>query len=164
MLTVLVAADDDAIALAQTLAALVPAAVEGLVRRVAVITRADPGGDVRQVIDASGADHARGTGDAAAMWRSQSPARDGEWRLYLIAGMTPVGDWADIVARHVAQREAGPATFSPAGGFGLRLSSEAARLAGRAHAESGLLIRGAWRARMRVRRLPARLEDRRGRR
>ncbi len=163
MLTVLVAADDDAIALAETLAALVPAAVDGLARRVAVITSNDPGNDVLQVIDASGADHAQAAGDAAAMWRSQIPVAGAEWRLCLVAGMTPVGDWADVVARHISRPKAGSAVFSLAGGVGMRLASAAGRFAGRVHPPSGLLIRGAWRTPLRVSRLRARLEDRRNR-
>lgn len=163
MLTALVAADDDAIALAETLAALVPAAVDGLVRRVVVITEDRAGEDVGQLIDASGVDHVVAAGDAAALWRSQIPIGGAEWRLCLVAGMTPVGDWADVVARHVSRPKVAPAMFSLAGDIRLRLASGAARLAGRVHSPSGLLIRGPWPGRLRLKRLPARLEDRRDR-
>lgn len=163
MLTVLVAApDDDAIALAETLAALVPAAVDGLVRRVRILTNGAPDLDLAQLIDASGADHAIAAGDALAMWRSQPSGMD-EWRLCLIAGMTPVSDWTDAVARHVG-RETKPATFSIDGALTSRVIAAVLRMSMRPHPPSGLLVRGSWPQSLKAKLLPARLEDRRARR
>ncbi|MBN9063052.1 MAG: glycosyl transferase, partial [Rhizobiales bacterium] len=115
MLSVFVAAEEDAVALAETLAALVPAAVDGLVRRVTVITPAAPLNDLDRLIDESGAARAVAGGGPAAMWRSQFAGSGADWRLCLIAGMAPAGGWVDAVTRHMA-RQAGPAVFSVSSG------------------------------------------------
>ncbi|OJY34741.1 MAG: hypothetical protein BGP06_18045 [Rhizobiales bacterium 65-9] len=163
MLSVFVAAEEDAVALAETLAALVPAAVDGLVRRVTVITPAAPLNDLDRLIDESGAARAVAGGGPAAMWRSQFAGSGADWRLCLIAGMAPAGGWVDAVTRHMA-RQAGPAVFSVSSGCRSRFVAGAARVAGRIHPPSGLLAQGDWPSARRLALLPARLDDRRARR
>ncbi|WP_342360493.1 hypothetical protein [Terrarubrum flagellatum] len=163
MLTAHVVANDDAIALAETLAALVPAAIDGLVRRVVVITRGEPDEDVAALIDASGAAHVVASDDPMEMWGRPAEDHAGEWSLYLLAGLTPVSDWADMVARHVSRPKAGPAVFALAGGWRVRAATLARRISGRRDPAWGLLARGDAGKGSGVTRLAATLEDRRDR-
>jgi hypothetical protein len=162
MLTVLVAASDDPIALAETLGALVPGAVDGLVKRVAVVTPGPAGAEIGELIDASGADHLVAEGDAAALWRAGlRQARPG-WRLCLIAGAVPSRDWTEAVARHLARGDAGAAVFGIEGGPMRRAMAGLARLAGRIDPLTGFLTRASdLAAGGRLHLLPARISDRR---
>ena len=162
MLTAVIAAGHDPVALAETLAALVPAAVDGFLRRVLVVTNGPAVGDISVLIDASGADHCAAAGDALALWRAGLAVAAPGWRLCLDAGMIPVGDWPEAVVRYCARPDAGPAVFAIGGAWRLRIAAGVTRLTGRPYPAAGLLLReAAIPARLQLTRLRARLEDRR---
>ncbi len=163
MLTAIVAADRDAIALRETLAALVPAAVNGLIRRAIVVAPEPAAEGIDALVEASGADRVVGAGDALALWRAGLARAAPGWRLCLVAGMTPVGEWDDAVARHLARPAPPDAAFGLAGGVGARLAAAAARRLGRPCPAAGLLTRATEAKAAGLARLPARLEDRRPR-
>jgi hypothetical protein len=107
MISVIIAAADDPKPLARLLAALVPAAADGLVREVAVI---GAGGPSRAVAEDAGADLYASFGEA--LERAKGP-----WLAGLPLGAIPVGDWMEEVAAHLAREPATPARIvtRPAG-------------------------------------------------
>ena len=94
MLTVMLECNDDEAELAQTLAALVPAAVEGLVRDVVVLDHGSRDGSA-DVADAAGC---RFLTD----WDLPDviAAARGEWLLLLEPGARPSNGWLEAVAEH----------------------------------------------------------------
>ena len=162
MLTAVIAAEDDPTELAETLSPLVTAAVDGLVRRVHIITPAKPNGAMSALIDSSGADHHVVANDPLFRWRSLVDVGPKGWRLCLVAGMVPTSDWAEHVARHIAISGVGAATFRLTANVSVRLAAEASRFVGRIYPPAGLLLENAemFNGR-RVTKLRARLNDRR---
>ena len=160
MLTAIVAASDDPISLAETLSALVPAAVEGLVRRAIVVTAREPGAKAAQIIEASGADQLTADGEGIDLWRAGLRNAQPGWRLCLVAGSVPTSPWMDAVERHIATSDR-DAVFHPSGLLGRRLGAGLMRLAGHADLRAGLLTRRNDLAiRLRPVKLAARIEDR----
>lgn len=106
MLTVLIETRNSEARLAQSLAALVPGAVDGLVSDVLILDRGstDASG---QVADAAGARFLpEGTlGEALALAR-------GSWLLLIEPGARPLGHWINEVAEHMAIGRSA-ARFSP---------------------------------------------------
>jgi hypothetical protein len=106
MLTILMETRDSEWRLAQTLAALVTGAVEGLVSDVIILDGGsrDASG---QVADAAG-----------ARFLTQWEMRDvigsarGTWLLMIEPGARPLGRWVDEIAEHMSIGR-GPARFSP---------------------------------------------------
>lgn len=172
MLSAVIAAGDDPVELAETLAALVPAAMEGLVRE-AIVVADRPNQAVRALADAAGARLVEASGGPAAAWRAGAGVARGPWLLLLVAGLSPTPGWADVAARALAR----PARPGAAFAFGVR--SEGARLATlmlgarglatrltrRPSPEHGLMVRAVdWRdmhGRPKVERLAATLLDNR---
>lgn len=101
VISILLTASDDAKALARLLAALVPAAADGLVREAAVIGAA---GASLAVADDAGADLYAAGAFGEAVSRAKGP-----W----IAGLPLAGalalDWMETLAAHLAQAPAAPA-------------------------------------------------------
>ena len=119
--------------LAYTLSALVPAVVEGLVRRVLVI---DNGSSDETALGAIGAgcSFSKGKDRAAALNEIPTP-----WVLVLAPGAIPQDGWEDVVRRHM-EGEGGPARFTLAGEG--RLSGlKAALLGSGSTLDAGLLVR-----------------------
>lgn len=105
MLTVIIETKNDEEGLARTLAPLVSAVVEGVVREVVVCDRGSTDGTLKV------AEHAgcRIVGEIAESVR----VAKADWLLFLEPGARPVGDWHDPIAVHMA-RQTMPAQFSRA--------------------------------------------------
>lgn len=109
MLSVVIETRNSERALANTLAALVPAVVEGLLRRVSVIDR---GSSDETALVASGAGCAvyAERDIEAALNEIRTP-----WILLLKPGAVLQGGWEEIVRRHM-EKDRGAACFSLPGG------------------------------------------------
>ena len=110
MLTVLMECRDEEALLAHTLAALVPGAVEGLVREVIVLDHGSRDGSAR-VADAAGCRF-------LTAWNLPDVLRSarGEWLLLLEPGARPQVGWIEEVPEYAAHAGA-PARFSAARAF-----------------------------------------------
>jgi hypothetical protein len=93
LISVIVTAQDDPRPLARLLAALVPAAADGLVRHVAVIAADGPS---RELADDAGADLHPTFAEALTAARS-------DWLAGLPLSAVFVTDWMDQVAAHLAR-------------------------------------------------------------
>lgn len=97
--------------LAQSLAALVPGAVEGLIREVLIIDR-DSHDDSWKVADAAGCTFLRGTDVRTALDRARS-----DWIFLIEPGARPLSGWIQRFGDHMtASRSA--ARLSPAADHG----------------------------------------------
>jgi len=106
MISVLIATHDDERTLGQALAALVPAAVDGLVREV-ILADAGSTDDTLAVADDAGARVVRCGGPAAARLAEAARTARSDWLLILdVAVPAPYG-WEDAVAA-VLNRGSGP--------------------------------------------------------
>lgn len=105
MLTVIIECRDNEPELAQTLAALVAGAVEGVVRDVVVLDHGSCDGS-SEIADAAGC---RFLTD----WDMQEIVRSarGDWLLLLEPGARPLTGWVDAVAEYVSLNK-GPARFA----------------------------------------------------
>ncbi|MGD9478222.1 glycosyl transferase [Shinella sp. G-2] len=104
MLTIILECRDNEAELAQTLSALVPGAVEGVVRDVIVLDHGSRDGSP-EVADAAGCRFLT-QWDIGDVLRS---AR-GDWLLFLEPGARPLTGWVDAIVDHVAVSP-GPARF-----------------------------------------------------
>lgn len=104
MISVLIECRNQEAALAATLAALVPGAVEGLVRDVIVVDRGSTDGTER-VAEAAGCRFMA----RATIGEAVNAAR-GEWLLCLEPGACPQPGWIDALSRHMAEHDR-PAYF-----------------------------------------------------
>jgi len=109
MITLFIEADAQASdRLTRTLAAVIPAVVEGVVLD-AVILNKDGSAEIEKVADAAGAVSVAG-GDVAA---GVEKAR-GDWLMCLEPGARPQGEWYDVVLSAIADADkvtTGPARF-----------------------------------------------------
>ena len=109
MITLFVEADAPASErLTRTLAALIPAVVEGVVLD-AVILNADGSAEIEKVADAAGAVCVAGGDVAAAVDKAR-----GDWLMCLEPGARPRGEWFDAVLSAIGEGEkipAGPVRF-----------------------------------------------------
>ncbi|MGD9915460.1 MAG: glycosyltransferase [Rhizobiaceae bacterium] len=131
MLTVLIETHNHEEALARTLAALVPAAVEGMVREVLVCDRGSSD-QTLYVAEHAGCRFIAEGGLSAGMAQAR-----GDWLLLLQPGARPQPGWVESVSAHVA-RQTGAARFTRSaddrGNLLARLLRRRARLA------DGLLV------------------------
>lgn len=98
MFTVLIETLDDEAVLAPTLAALVPAAIEGAVREVVVIDRGSKDGTLT-IADAAGCTVVHAAKDLAAARRRAAERARGEWLLLVPPPMVMRSNWqADAMA------------------------------------------------------------------
>lgn len=107
MLTVLIETHNDEEPLARTLASLVPAAVEGLVRDVIVCDRQSVD-HTHRVADHAGCVFLAGGDIHAALRRAR-----GEWILFLEPGARMIDGWMDPLLSHTG-KQASPARFTRA--------------------------------------------------
>lgn len=105
MLTVLIETKNDEEALARTLASLIGAAVEGIVRDVIVCDRGSTD-QTHRVAEHAGCRYLAEVGIAAAIAQAK-----GEWLLMLEPGARLTEGWTEAVAGHVAKMSM-PARFS----------------------------------------------------
>ena len=99
MIHVLIVAEQSAEALAQTLADLVPGAVEGVVKRATVAAPLDAGEALFEVSDDAGAGFQRFVGAFGA--RAAAALDSGDWLMVLGAGTRLPYGWYAAVADHV---------------------------------------------------------------
>ena len=104
MLTIILECRDNEAELAQTLSALVPGAVEGVVRDVIVLDHGSRDGSP-EVADAAGCRF-------LTRWDISDVVRSarGDWLLFLEPGARPLAGWVDAIVDHVAV-STGPARF-----------------------------------------------------
>ncbi len=105
MLTVLIETKNDEEALARTLATLIGAAVEGIVRDVIVCDRGSTD-QTHRVAEHAGCHYVDKGGIAAAVRQAK-----GEWLLMLEPGARLVEGWIEEVAHHIAKNTV-PARFT----------------------------------------------------
>lgn len=133
MLSVIIETQNSEKPLAHTLSALVPAVVEGLVRRVLVIDNGSSD-ETALVAIGAGCSFSDGSDLEATLSALRTP-----WVLVLAPGAIPQEGWEEIARRHI-EGEGGPARFTLAGEGGLgRL--KAAMFGGGPTLDAGLLVR-----------------------
>ena len=149
MLSIVIRADSGGERLANTLAALVPAVAEGLVKEGWILeTGDDP--DIRMIADAAGCECLRGEHALTDAVRGAS----GEWVMFLLAGVAPEEGWWREVASFTKHRGAAvqsSAAFSladPRSEWGGRLAEWGAKfthaVTGRANDWQGLIVPRLW--------------------
>jgi glycosyltransferase involved in cell wall biosynthesis len=107
MISVVIATQDDARTLGQTLASLVPAAVDGLVRE-AILADAGSADDTLAIAEDAGARVVRCAGPAEARLLEGCRAARADWLLILEASVSAPHGWEDAARRHI-ERHAGRA-------------------------------------------------------
>jgi hypothetical protein len=166
MVTALVIVRQDDPGLLDTLAALVPAVADGVVRDALLLSVRDSD-FLRTVADASGCGLV--TAGAPDLLAQGARAARSPWVLAIEAGMVPGGLWMDDVADAVTTQQPSVFTLRPRRGPAQALRAAALNAAvslfGRASRDLGLVaprevLMGARPPR--VRRLPSPLHDRRG--
>jgi glycosyltransferase involved in cell wall biosynthesis len=115
MISVVIATQDHERVLGQALAALVPAAADGLVRQVIV---ADGGSTdaTLEIADDAGADILNLRGPAAARIAAACAKARGDWLLILDPSVIPPPGWMAVAREHMAGQEGRAAWFAPGRG------------------------------------------------
>lgn len=119
MITAVISAGEDIEALGATLAALVPAVAEGVLRDAVIVDRSSDG-HVRRIAEAAGTDYVKASGGEA--WRAGAQKAKGPWVLLLDAGDHPEPTWTVEVERFlriVGPTRAARAALMPREGFWL---------------------------------------------
>jgi len=109
MISVVIATHDDGRTLGQTLASLVPAAVDGLVREV-VLADAGSTDDTLAIAEDAGARVVRCEGPVEARLLEACRAARAEWLLILETSVSAPAGWEGPAGRH-AERHAGRAAY-----------------------------------------------------
>jgi glycosyltransferase involved in cell wall biosynthesis len=165
MISVVIPTRDDERALFATLAALVPAAVDGLVREVVVIDGGSRDGTAR-IADITGCRLIDGPPSRAERMKLGAAAARGPWLLFLLPGAVPEEGWCRTLREALSEAEtiAGRRAFhfrpvrGPAGLAWLATLGAALRAfaTGAAALDHGLVIhRDLYRALGGIRPLPA---------
>ena len=115
MISVVIATQDDGETLGQTLASLVPAAVDGLVREV-ILADAGSTDDTLAIAEDAGARVVQGEGAAEARLREGCKAGRAEWLLILEASTSAPHGWEAAARRHI-ERHGGRAACWGRGGL-----------------------------------------------
>jgi hypothetical protein len=152
MISVVIATHDCERALLASLTALVPGALEGVVREVIVADAGSCDGTAK-VADAAGARFAVTPGPLGARLKASAATARGPWLLFLRPGVVPDATFVEEASRFVRDTELGgrthpqAAVFRPGAYRGSRravvveaLAFVAAALGARARPEQGLLI------------------------
>jgi glycosyltransferase involved in cell wall biosynthesis len=151
MISVVILTLNDERILVPTLAALVPAVVDGLVQE-AILADGGSTDDTRIIADAAGAQLIDAPRGRASQLRAGAAIAKGEWLLFLPAGTALEPGWAEEAKSFIervesGRRRRGAGFFRFAldeDGFGPRLFERLVRLRGlllaRPHRDQGLLI------------------------
>jgi len=107
MISVVIATQDDGLTLGQTLASLVPAAVDGLVREV-ILADAGSTDDTLAIAEDAGAEVVRCAGSVEARLLEGCKAARSDWLLILEASTPAPHGWEGAAGRHI-QHHAGRA-------------------------------------------------------
>lgn len=143
MFDAIITTSDDPFELAETLAALVPAVVNGALRRVIIVAERQPSHATMRLIEESGADLLIAPGDVFARWQSALQQKAGGWTVCLAAGIVPVGDWVEAVIRFTARAaERDAASFQVGGSWRVRASARLLGLIGRRAIAAGQIVYG----------------------
>ncbi|PLR23450.1 cell wall biosynthesis glycosyltransferase [Caulobacter zeae] len=129
MISVILPAVAPVHALAQILAQLVPAAVDGLVKEVVIAGAAEPGLD--GLVEDSGARFVAVSGDRGSLLAAGAAVARGDWILALDPSRGLPEAWRGPVEAHLAGGAGAAALLVPAGGLLARLTA----------APLGLLVR-----------------------
>ena len=100
MISVVIATQDDRLTLGQTLAALVPAAVDGLVREV-ILADAGSTDETLAIAEDAGARVVRCEGPAEARLLEGCKAARADWFLILEASVSAPHGWEPAAGRHM---------------------------------------------------------------
>ncbi|MGL4323964.1 MAG: hypothetical protein ACRCTD_07960 [Beijerinckiaceae bacterium] len=161
MFDAIVTTSDDPFELADTLAALVPAVIDGVLRRVIIVAERQPSVATVKLVEESGADLVIIPGDVAARWQAALTQRPRGWHLCLAAGLVPVGEWREAATRFAARAQPGErAVFQVSGPWSARLAVWLRRMGGQRVIAAGQIVSGPEDA-GKTTTLPAFIEDRR---
>ncbi|HEY4030200.1 MAG TPA: glycosyltransferase [Caulobacteraceae bacterium] len=114
MISVVIATQDDELTLGQTLASLVPAAVDGLVREVIVADSGSADGTLA-IADDAGARIVRCEGAAEARLAAGCKAARADWLLILEASASAPHGWEGAAGRHMERHPGKPACWGRSG-------------------------------------------------
>jgi len=114
MISVVIATHDDGRTLGQTLAALVPAAVDGLVREV-ILADAGSTDETLAIADDAGARVVRSEGAVEARLLEACKTARAEWLLILEASVPAPHGWEGAAGRHVERHAGKPAYWGRSG-------------------------------------------------
>lgn len=143
MFDAIITTSDDPFELAETLAALVPAVVNGALRRVIIVAERQPSHATMRLIEESGADLLIAPGDVLVRWQSALQQQAGGWTVCLAAGVVPVGDWVEAVIRFMARAtERDAASFQVSGSWHARMSARLLGMFGRRDIAAGHIVYG----------------------
>jgi hypothetical protein len=172
MLSVVIPVAHPEPALVDTLAALVPAAADGLLRDVVLAGSAESE-FLRRVADAAGCGLLAVSGDRPSTVASGARQVKGPWVLVLEPGLVPGGDWMAETEAFLEEAEPGDAaaySLAPRGPLARQLRAHAlnwrCQIMGQAHPLQGLIAARDILAQgrpVRVTRLASPVHDRRGR-
>ena len=112
MLSIVIPAWGEEPALLDTLASLVHATAEGVVRDVALATP-EPNQFLRKVADSAGCELVEGPNDRGALVSVVASRMKSTWVFVIEQGFAPGGDWMTDVADFVARQEAGMTAAKP---------------------------------------------------
>jgi glycosyltransferase involved in cell wall biosynthesis len=114
MISVVIATRNDARTLGQTLASLVPAAVDGLVREV-ILADAGSTDDTLAIADDAGARVVRCDGPVEARLLEGCKAARSEWLLILEASVSAPTGWEGAAGRHIERHRGRSAYWGRSG-------------------------------------------------
>ena len=114
MISVVIATDNDALTLGQTLASLVPAAVDGLVREV-ILADAGSTDDTLAIAEDAGARVVTGEGPVEARLLEGCKAARAQWLLILESSVSAPHGWEGAAGRHMERHGDKPAYWGRSG-------------------------------------------------
>jgi hypothetical protein len=120
MISVVLVASEDLTGLAAQMAMLVPAAVDGLVKEVILVTDGEPG--AAALAEDSGARLVTTPGDLGARLAAGAAVARGDWILTLRSAPALREGWREPVEKHLAGGAGAPACLTVPGGMLSRLS------------------------------------------
>jgi glycosyltransferase involved in cell wall biosynthesis len=109
MISVVIATQNDARTLGQTLASLVPAAVDGLVREV-ILADSGSADETLAIAEDAGARVVRCDGPVEGRLRQGCDAARADWLLILEASVSAPTGWEGAAGRHI-ERQSGRAAY-----------------------------------------------------
>ena len=148
MISVILIAETDDAAAVETLAALVEAVADGVLRDATLI--GPPSDALDRVADAAGATRIAFEGTRVETIKRAAIQAKSDWIFVVTAGCVPTGAWISALAEFPAEAALNEAGFLPlqakrgiGASFSVALTNFRARISGRADPRHGLLIRKA---------------------